>query len=136
MIIWINDNQEVISVASGLLADEMTVDQKTSFRTEQVPTVAVGEILCFDPVEQTFYTKKSEEKNPEALLAMQKKRLAVQEANKQREVILKWLADNDWKVNKRMLGEWAEDDERWIQYLAERRLMRAQYDAALEVLSI
>ena len=134
MIIWINDNQEVISVASGLFADEMAVDQKTSFRTEQVPTVAVGEILCFDPVAQMFYTKKCEEKNPEALLAMQKKRLAVREANKQREVILQWFADNDWKVNKRALGEWAEDDERWIAYLKERQAHREAYDRAIDLI--
>ena len=134
MIIWINENQEVISVASGLVADEMTVDQKTSFRTEQVPTVAAGERLCFDPVKESFYTQKYEAKDSEALRAMRKRMLAVREANKQREEILQWFAENDWKVNKRALGEWAEDDERWVSYLAERQARREAYDRAIDLI--
>ena len=134
MIIWINEKQEVISVASGLVADEMTVDQKTSFRTEQIPTVVAGERLCFDPAKESFYIQKYEAKDSEALRAMRKRMLAVREANKQREEILQWFAENDWKVNKRALGEWAEDDERWVSYLAERQARREAYDRAIDLI--
>ena len=42
--------------------------------------------------------------------------------------IHKWLSDNDWKFNKVFLGEWAEDDTRWLEYLEERRIKRARLD--------
>ena len=43
--------------------------------------------------------------------------------------IQKWLDDNDWKVNKVFLGEWAEDDARWQEYLKLRKEYRAERDA-------
>ena len=46
----------------------------------------------------------------------------------------KWLSDNDWKVNKRTLGEWAEDDPRWLAYLEGREKARKAYDDAVAVL--
>ena len=49
-------------------------------------------------------------------------------------MILQWFADNDWKVNKRALGEWAEDDERWIAYLKERQAHREAYDRAIDLI--
>lgn len=42
--------------------------------------------------------------------------------------IKQWLADNDWKVNKIVVGEWSTDDERWINYLAERQVKRKRQD--------
>ena len=48
--------------------------------------------------------------------------------------IQKWLADNDWKVNKIVIGEWTTDDERWLTYLAERTTKRARQDELLELL--
>ena len=54
---------------------------------------------------------------------------------KQRAYALKWLADNDWKVNKHLLGEWADDDDRWLAYLAGREKARSDYDAAEAVLN-
>ena len=48
---------------------------------------------------------------------------------------LKWLSDNDWKVNKRTLGEWEETDERWLSYLAMREKVRADIDEADKVLN-
>ncbi|HNZ77230.1 MAG TPA: hypothetical protein PLE59_01015 [Bacteroidales bacterium] len=42
--------------------------------------------------------------------------------------IRQWFQDNDWKVNKRYLGEWTEDDPRWVQYLADREVKRARLD--------
>jgi hypothetical protein len=40
----------------------------------------------------------------------------------------KWLANNDWKVNKVYLGEWKVDDPRWLEYLETRAALRAEHD--------
>ena len=45
--------------------------------------------------------------------------------------IQKWFSDNDWIVNKIIVGEWTTDDERWINYLAERKAKRARQDELL-----
>ena len=42
--------------------------------------------------------------------------------------IQKWFSDNDWIVNKIVVGEWTTDDERWINYLAERQVKRKRQD--------
>ena len=42
--------------------------------------------------------------------------------------IQKWFSDNDWIVNKIVVGEWTTDDERWLNYLAERKVKRARQD--------
>ena len=41
----------------------------------------------------------------------------------------KWLKANDWKVNKVFLGEWAEDDSRWLEYLEQRAIVRAEHES-------
>lgn len=41
----------------------------------------------------------------------------------------KWLADNDYIINKVFLGEWQEDDERYLAYKAKRAEVRAELDA-------
>ena len=33
---------------------------------------------------------------------------------------LDWLADNDYRVNKYILGEYQDDDPAWVQYKADR----------------
>lgn len=45
--------------------------------------------------------------------------------------IQKWFADNDWKINKIVIGEWSTDDERWQSYLEERTAKRKRYDELL-----
>lgn len=45
--------------------------------------------------------------------------------------IEQWLDKNDWKINKRMLNEWSETDERWLNYLNERFDKRARRDELL-----
>ena len=133
MIIKINNNQQVVSTLSGDFG--VKVDNIISFEVESVPATETGKLLYFNPEIREFYHKDAPAVDKEALKARheiaQKRRAA--EATK--EHCLKWLAENDWKINKRMLGEWAENDERWIQYLADRRLIRAEYDAACEILS-
>jgi hypothetical protein len=38
------------------------------------------------------------------------------------------LADNDWKVNKIIVGEWETTDPRWLDYLKQRQIKRARLD--------
>lgn len=42
--------------------------------------------------------------------------------------IRNWLAQNDWKVNKVFIGEWADTDPRWIEYKEQRAIKRARLD--------
>jgi len=51
-----------------------------------------------------------------------------QAAEKEQADILQWLADNDWKVNKVVVGEWEATDTRWLEYKKERQLKRARQD--------
>lgn len=59
--------------------------------------------------------------------------LQVASARQEKQEILKWLADNDWKVNKIVLGEWLEDDPRVVEYKRERKEKRERLDY-LEIL--
>ena len=49
--------------------------------------------------------------------------------------IQKWFSDNDWIVNKIVVGEWATNDERWLNYLAERKVKRARQDELLLIIN-
>ena len=49
--------------------------------------------------------------------------------------IQKWFSDNDWVVNKIVIGEWSTDDERWLNYLAERKAKRARQDELLLIVN-
>jgi hypothetical protein len=51
-----------------------------------------------------------------------------QALEKEQADILQWLADNDWKVNKLVVGEWTKEDQRWIDYLNERQVKRNRLD--------
>lgn len=42
--------------------------------------------------------------------------------------IKQWFKDNDWKVNKVVIGEWDKSDGRWLEYLEERAIKRARQD--------
>lgn len=97
------------------------VNNKTTFEVESVPTIEKGNVLYFNPKTKEFYTKPN---SIETTRAKIKKAWA-----------MKWLSDNDWKVNKRTLGEWAEDDPRWLAYLEGREKARKAYDDAVDVLN-
>lgn len=43
-------------------------------------------------------------------------------------VIKSWFKDNDWKVNKIILGEWEDTDPRWVEYKEQRAAKRARLD--------
>ena len=49
--------------------------------------------------------------------------------------IQKWFSDNDWIVNKIVVGEWTTDDERWTNYLAERQVKRKRQDELLLIVN-
>lgn len=46
-----------------------------------------------------------------------------------------WLKDNDWKINKIVVGEWETTDERWTSYLEERAVKRARQDELNKILN-
>lgn len=57
-----------------------------------------------------------------------------QELEKEQADIMQWLADNDWKVNKVVVGEWSKEDPRWISYLQERQIKRKRLEEIENVL--
>lgn len=42
--------------------------------------------------------------------------------------IKNWFSENDWKVNKIIVGEWKTDDMRWKRYLSVREVVRKEQD--------
>lgn len=50
------------------------------------------------------------------------------------EEIKQWFIDNDWKVNKIVIGEWQTTDQRWLEYLREREIKRTRQDELNELL--
>lgn len=149
MIITINAENKVVSRAVGKIFDNVPVDNKTTFRVGAVESVDEnGELvltseavepvfdhateeLYFNPETREFYTQPkpiTNKPSEEELKARREARAAKAQA-------LQWLADNDWKVNKRMLGEWTEDDPRWQDYLTQRMLVRAKIDNAESILN-
>jgi hypothetical protein len=42
--------------------------------------------------------------------------------------IKKWFLENDYKVNKVIIGEWEDKDPRWLEYKKERAVKRARQD--------
>lgn len=50
------------------------------------------------------------------------------------EEIKQWFTDNDWKVNKIVIGEWNNNDSRWLEYLKDREIKRARQDELNELL--
>ena len=129
MIIGINEKQEVIFTATGLVAPK--ADNVTTFEVVEMPAREANKTIHFNPETKAFYITERPAVSEEVKAARKAKAAERREKAAKKAEALKWFSDNDWKVNKRVLGEWAETDERWIQYLEERRAMRAQYDEAI-----
>ena len=133
MYINIDDKNRVTMQIADKYSADMVPDNVTSFRVQdgEIPTLAVaGEFLCFDPITRAFYIEKIN------LTREQKDRIRERAfASRKREAALKWLSDNDWKVNKHTLGEWSDDDERWLAYLSNREKVRAAIDEAEAILN-
>lgn len=130
MYFKIDENKKVIMTVTGKAAESFEPDNVTTFKTESPIEVEAGEVLYYNPETEEFYTEKVE-----ITEEMKEKARARAEAQKQRAEALQWLTDNDWKVNKRALGEWEETDERWLAYLADRAEARAKFDEAEAVLN-
>ena len=126
MYFKIDEKNRVILQIADEFADGLEIDNVTTFTTDTIPSAEHDETLYYNPESNTFYTKKVE---------ITEKQRSKAEANAKKENAMKWLAENDWKINKRTLGEWAEDDERWTAYLADRAKVRADIDEAEAVLN-
>ena len=131
MIIGINEYHEITFRASGAIENTIPVNEETTFRVDGIPEVDANEKLLFNPETKEFYTAEREQITHEAWEKMNRKSLAEQKKAE----ALKWLADNDWKINKHTLGEWADDDPRWLEYLADRKRVREEYETAEETLA-
>jgi len=57
-----------------------------------------------------------------------------QQLEKEQADILQWLLENDWKVNKIVVGEWTKEDPRWLSYLQERQVKRNRLEEIENVL--
>ena len=126
-IIKINEDNKVIAVLRGAIAKNVDPDNKTFFNVETAPEFNANEDVYYDPETQVFRVE-ARETDEEAARARA-------EAIAKKHAALKWLADNDWKINKHTLGEWADDDARWLEYLAGREQARREYDEAVAVLN-
>ena len=62
------------------------------------------------------------------------KELQIKSANQELNNIKAWFIENDWKVNKIVIGEWQTTDSRWLEYLEERAIKRARQDELIELL--
>jgi hypothetical protein len=132
MIITINEKQEVISIFKG---EGVEPDNLTSFEVETIPEREASQVLCFNPETMEFYSNDREPVDAEAIKEARARYAERRAAHEKKAAALKWLADNDWKVNKHTLGEWADEDPRWLEYLAGREQARKDYDEAEAVLN-
>lgn len=51
-----------------------------------------------------------------------------QQERRELQDIERWLNVNDYKINKHLLGEYQDDDERWTSYLQARQVKLARYN--------
>jgi hypothetical protein len=131
MIVQLNTKNQIIAAFEDGLIE---ADNKTSFKVKHFNGFIAGKIPYYDLETGRIYYKNIQSdpaKKEAAITRANQLRLA----RAQKEAALQWLADNDWKVNKRTVGEWAEDDPRRLEYLAGRAKARAQYDEAVAILT-
>ena len=131
MYIKIDDKNRVIMQIKDKFAEGLTADNETTFKVSFVPAVERGEVLYFNPLAQTFYTQKM----PEPTEEQKEKAKTIANARAKKAKALKWLADNDWKCNKIIRGEWTTDDPRWIEYLEGAIKARQEQDEADAILN-
>ena len=130
MYIKIDENKRVIMQIADKFAENLEVDNVITFRVEKTLKTENGELLYYNPETNSFYTEKVEYTEEELAKAK-----AISEASAKKAKALKWLADNDWKVNKVFIGEWTYTDPRWLEYLEQRNKARAEIDAAEAILN-
>lgn len=123
-VIKVNENNKVVFVLRGEMARSVEVDDKAFFEVDEVPVCKKNTQLFYNPDEKSVFSIELDEQSMHSM----------QEARRQRDYALRWLANNDWKINKRMLGEWSEDDDRWTSYLLQRKIIKDVYDRAQDIL--
>lgn len=130
MYFKIDDKNRVYFQITDRYAGDIKADGITTFKIDKLPEVNHEDVLCYNPNTATFYTENYEvnkKQNEEAR--------AIATAIEKKNNALKWLADNDWKINKVFIGEWADTDPRWLEYLEQRNKARADIDAADVILN-
>ena len=50
----------------------------------------------------------------------------------ERDEIKKWLFENDYKVNKIVIGEWTTEEPKWLEYVQERQVKVERLNVILE----
>ena len=132
MYIKIDDKNRVVLQIVDKFAEHLTADNETTFKvTTALPTLEKDEILYYNPETKSYYCEKKPEPTEEQIAEAK----AISEANAKKAKALKWLTDNDWKVNKVFIGEWTYTDPRWLEYLEQRDQVRADIDAAEAILN-
>ena len=112
MYIKIDENKRVIMQIKDKFAEDLTADNVATCRVGEVPKTSSGEALYYESETNSFRVEKVEYTEEELAKAK-----AIFEASAKKAKALKWLADNDWKVNKVFIGEWTYTDPRWLEYL-------------------
>ena len=131
MYIKIDDKNRVIMQIKDKFAEGLKVDNKFTFRTvHDLISVTNDEVLYYNPETDTFRVEKVE--YTEEQIAKAK---AMSEASTKKAKALAWLAENDWKCNKIIRGEWTADDPRWIEYLEGAAKARQEQDEANAILN-
>lgn len=133
MYIGINNTQEVLMISDKIKLED--AEDMTVYKVDSVPLREAGMKLCFDPESEMFYHKDYTEHELAKASAARELFLKRERARRQKEAALQWLSDNDWKINKHVLGEWLDTDERWLEYVRERAKVRAEIDAADAILN-
>lgn len=133
LTVGIDKNQEVIFFSKGISVEER--EGIYTYEISQMPRFEKEKKLFFDPESGEFYTKDYTEKEKKAMKDALERYRAKEEARERKTNALIWLAENDWKINKHILGEWSDTDERWIEYVETRAQKRAEIDEADKILN-
>lgn len=133
MIVGIDKHQEVVYFSKGIPVREQ--EGIYTYEIAEMPSFEEGKRLFFDPESGRFYSKEYTEKEKKAMQEALATFRAKEDALKRKTEALVWLAENDWKINKHILGEWADSDGRWQEYMTVRAQMRAAIDEADKLLN-
>lgn len=95
--------------------------------TEEERRQPISDKYGYYAVENGKFIIKKREVSEEELLKDE-----IQFFNKRLLEIKNWFIENDWKVNKIVIGEWKTDDTRWVRYLSVRESVRKEQDSLNE----
>lgn len=117
MKIYLDKTNKTLSVFSNFEPDDITNLIEVSIEDyntymQKTSSGFSANVLIEDDKYSFDYKKKEYKKSPQIEI----------------DEIQQWFIDNDWKVNKIVVGEWEKDDIRWIEYLKERNSKRERLD--------